>query len=92
VIAVVPQVSALVAGLSTLDNVALGLRARGADAKAAAYAVLSELELQDLAHRPAGGLSGGGRQRVALARACATHAPLIVADEPTADLDEANAP
>ncbi|MDA0170254.1 ATP-binding cassette domain-containing protein [Solirubrobacter taibaiensis] len=93
-IAVVPQVSALVAGLSTLDNVALGLRARGTTAKVAkqaAYAALAELDLQDLAHRPAGGLSGGERQRAALARAFATNAALIVADEPTANLDEANA-
>jgi ABC-type lipoprotein export system ATPase subunit len=93
-VAVVPQVSALVAGLSALDNVALGLRARGENASVArtrAYEALREVGLHELARRPASGLSGGERQRVALARAFATQAPLIVADEPTANLDEANA-
>lgn len=93
-IAVVPQVSALVGGLSVLDNVALALRARGQEAqpaRARALEALTRLDLQDLAQRQAQGLSGGERQRVALARALATHAPLIIADEPAANLDEANA-
>jgi len=93
-VAIVPQVSTLVAGLSALENVALGLRARGQTAKQAREAAKRALEdvgLGELHRRPAGGLSGGERQRVALARALATDARLIVADEPTANLDEANA-
>ena len=93
-VAIVPQVSALVAGLSARENVALGLRARGRtphEARERAQDALQEVGLGDLAHRRADGLSGGERQRVALARALATDAPLLVADEPTANLDEANA-
>ena len=61
------------------------------DARTRAYEALEEVGLLELAKRAASGLSGGERQRVALARALATGAPLIVADEPTANLDEANA-
>jgi ABC-type lipoprotein export system ATPase subunit len=93
-VAIVPQVSALVDGLSALANVALGLRARGEMQRSAsrrAAQALAEVALAELAHRRPGGLSGGERQRVALARALAADAALIVADEPTANLDEANA-
>ena len=60
-------------------------------ARARAQDALQAVGLGELARRPASGLSGGERQRVALARALATDARLIVADEPTANLDEANA-
>lgn len=52
-----------------------------------ALACLDALGLAPLAHRPAGEVSGGEQQRTALARALAAGAPLLLADEPVANLD-----
>jgi putative ABC transport system ATP-binding protein len=82
----------LLPGMSALDNVAVpmwNVGASGREARARARELLTQLGLGDrLDHRP-DALSGGQQQRVAVARALVMRPPLLLADEPTAHLDEA---
>ncbi|WP_259370384.1 ABC transporter ATP-binding protein [Salinarchaeum laminariae] len=84
----------LLGSLSARANVALPLLERGepkARRRERAANLLEQVGLGDrLAHRP-GQLSGGERQRVAVARALATDPSLVVADEPTGELDSETA-
>jgi putative ABC transport system ATP-binding protein len=79
--------------LTAVENVefVLELRGAGAERRARAMEVLEELGLGDLARRRPAELSGGQQQRVAIARAVAARPRLVLADEPTANLDGENA-
>jgi ABC-type lipoprotein export system ATPase subunit len=93
-VAVIGQDPGMTPFLSARENVELGLALRGIGADEAherALEALARVGLAERAEQRAARLSAGERQRVAIARAVAAGAGLLLADEPTARLDEANA-
>jgi ABC-type lipoprotein export system ATPase subunit len=93
-IGLVTQGTDLVPFLTAQESVELALALRGVardDATARATGSLADVGLAQLAGQRVSRLSMGERQRVALARALAARPALLLADEPTARLDEANA-
>lgn len=89
-IGIVFQAFHLIPTMTALENVAIGMELAGAlDAMDRAAAALQSVGLgHRLSHLP-GQLSGGEQQRVALARALAPRPALLLADEPTGNLDQA---
>jgi ABC-type lipoprotein export system ATPase subunit len=88
------QAPSLLPPLDVLENVALPLLLLGVgddDARAGAFAALERLALVDLVSKLPEELSGGQAQRVAVARALVASPALILADEPTGQLDSGTA-
>lgn len=84
----------LVPVLSARENIEFVMQVQGvgaAERRERSLAVLAELGLQELADRRAPDMSGGQQQRVAVARAIVSQPRLVLADEPTANLDSHSA-
>ena len=79
----------LLPNLTVLENAALGLELKG-ESLDGAKEILQRVGLGDKSHRFPAQLSGGEQQRVAISRAMAKNPELIVADEPTGNLDRNN--
>jgi ABC-type lipoprotein export system ATPase subunit len=90
-VSIVTQEPGLVPHLSARENVLLALSVRGIGEAARADTALAEVGLACKNAQRAALLSAGERQRVAIARALASGSPILLADEPTARLDEENA-
>ncbi|MGC9349981.1 MAG: ABC transporter ATP-binding protein [Anaerolineae bacterium] len=90
-IGVVYQTFELLPQLSLLDNVLLPMDLcgiyRGSESVERAGHLLAQVGLAAHMHKPPTRISGGQKQRVAIARALANDAPIVVADEPTGNLD-----